>query len=410
MGGWIKNIINGMIDAVLNTITSASMAALNWVLNLLGDSVFHSPDMTGLPQVIYMSSRAQMAANAAMTLILVIVGLIAMTHGTVQDRHSLKEMLPRMVLGFAMANMANPIFRMVIGAGNAVTAGLAGGDFTDQDSFNAIKRTVGDVTSDPAQLIMVLVLREVALWMLVFVVITWLGRLSVLLVVAATGPAALMCHAIPFAEPLARVWWRALLSCLAVQILQAVTLHMAVATLLVPNANLPALGLPSDPTGLFNLLIACFLLWMVIRIPKWVTRNFGGPTSRGASMLGSIVRLIIVQQTLGAIGLKGGGRRLIGRKPGAGAGAGGAGAGGVRPPSPHFHQHANQHAHLHQHLHVQPPRGTSAPGTPRPRPYQAGNLTPNARPQAGRPPQGLQNRPALPPAARPRRAIGPGPS
>jgi hypothetical protein len=62
MSGWIKNIINGMIDAVLNTITSATLAALNWVLNLLNDNVFHSPDMTGLPQVIYLSSRAQLAA------------------------------------------------------------------------------------------------------------------------------------------------------------------------------------------------------------------------------------------------------------------------------------------------------------------------------------------------------------
>jgi hypothetical protein len=402
--GWIRDIVNDMIDGVLNTITSATLSALNWVLNHLGDNIFHSPDMTGLPQVIYMSSRAQLAANAAMTLIVAVVGLIAMTHGTVQDRRSLKDMLPRMVIGFAMANLANPIFRAVIGAGNAVTEGLAGGSFTNQDSFSAIKRTVSDVTSDPAQFIVALVLRELAMWMLVFVVITWLGRLSVLLVVAATGPAALMCHAIPFAEPVARIWWKSLLSCLAVQILQAVTLHMAVATLLVPSANLPALGLPHDPTGLFNLLIACFLLWMVIRIPKWVTRNFGGPTSRGASILGSIVRVIIMQQVLGAVGLKGGGRRLIGRKPSAGAGAA-----GIRPPSPHFHQHANQHAHLHQHLHVHPPGG-SAPGTGRPRPYQAGDVTPNARPQAGRPPLGLQNRPALPPAGGPRRAIGPGPS
>jgi hypothetical protein len=50
--------------------------------------------------------------------------------------------------------------------------------------------------------------------MLVFVVIPFLGRLAVLLVVAAPGPAALMCHAIPFAELVARAWWKSLLSCL----------------------------------------------------------------------------------------------------------------------------------------------------------------------------------------------------
>jgi hypothetical protein len=137
-----------------------------------------------------------------------------------------------------------------------------------------------------------------------------------------------------------------------------------------------------------------------------VTRNFGGSTSRASSVLGSMVRLIVVQQVLGATGLKGG-RRLIGRKPGVAAGAATA---GIRPPSPHFHQHSAAHQHLHQHLHVHPTRGTGAPGTPRPRPYQAGNVTPNARPQAGRPPQSQQNRPILPSAGGPRRAIGSGPS
>jgi hypothetical protein len=403
--GWIKDLVNGLINGVINWITSGSMAALNWVLSLLNNDVFHSPDMSSLPQVMYMSSRAQLAANAAMTLVVMIVGLIAMTHGTPQDRQSLKEMLPRVVIGYAMANMAGPIFRLVIGAGNAVTAALGGGTFNDQDSFNAIKRTVTDVTSDPVSAIMALVLRELALWMLVFVVVTWLGRLSVLLIVAATAPAALVCHAIPFAEPVARIWWKSLLSCLAVQILQAVTLHMAVASLLVPSANLPALGLPHDPTGLFNMLITCFLLWMVIKIPKWVTRNFGGATSRAGSVLGSIVRLVVVQQLLGAVGLRGGGK-LLGRRAGAAAPAGAAG-GGFRPPSPHFHQHAaTQHQHLHMHMH--PPRANAPSGGGRRPPFQAGDVTPPSRSQPGRPSPAM-SRPALP-AGQPRRAIGPGPS
>jgi len=399
MTGWIKSIINNMINGVLNLFTSATMSALNWVLKLLNDQIFHSPDLTRLPQVIYMSSRAQLAANACMTLIVVVVGLIAMTHGTLQDRHSLKELLPRMVFGFALANMANPIIRGVITAANAVTEALAGGDFTSQDSFNAIQRTVADVTSDPAQFIVALVLKEIAMWMLVLLVITWLGRLSVLLVVAATAPAALMCHAIPFAEPIAKLWWRALLSALAVQVLQAVTLQMAVSTMLVPSANLPALGLPHDPTGMFNMLVACFLLWMVIRIPKWVARNAGGSGGTGSGgRFGSIVRVVITQQVLGAVGLRGGGRKLLRRQ----AAAAGRGAGGPRQPVNHFHRHATTHQHLHMHppgAGPSPAGGTSAgPGTgggsARRPAYWAGNVTPPTRPPAGRPPLALPGRPA----------------
>ena len=211
--------------------------------------------------------------------------------------------------------------------------------------------------------------------MLVFVVLTWLGRLSVLLVVAATGPAALMCHAIPFAEPVARIWWKSLLSCLAVQILQAVTLHMAVATLLVPGANLPALGLPNDPTGLFNLLIACFLLWMVIRIPKWVTRNFGGATSRGAQH----PRLDRPADRRAA-----GARR---DRPEAAAASGCLGRKRrrrARPVSAHRRRiSTSTPTHQHTSTCTFTRRAATPPGRPGPAPYQAGNV-PSERPSAGR--------------------------
>jgi hypothetical protein len=237
-----------------------------------------------------------------------------------------------------------------------------------------------------------LVLRELVLWMLVLLVITWLGRLSVLLVVAGTAPVALMCHALAWTEPVARIWWRSLFGCLAVQVLQAVTLHMAVATLLSSNANLPALGLPHDPTGLLNLLIACFLLWLVIRIPRWVGRNFGGNAGRGASLLGSVVRVVLVQRALGALGLRGG-TMLRRGKPG-------AGAAGMRSPATHLHSHqhaGNTNQHLHQHLHVHPPRsgrpsGSPTPGTPTPGGPTPGGPTPGgppvARPHGGRGPAG----------------------
>ena len=215
MSGWINDMITAMINGVLNAMTTRIMSALNSVLGWLSDNIFHSPDLTALPQIAYMSSRAQLTANASMTLIVVIVGLIAMSHGTVQDRHSLKELLPRMVLGFALANLAVPIVRVVIVGANAVTEALAGGQFTSQDSFNEIKRTIVGVTTDPAQFIAAQVLRLIALWMLAVLVITWLGRLTVLMVVAATGPVALLCHAVAWAEPVARIWWRSLLSCVA---------------------------------------------------------------------------------------------------------------------------------------------------------------------------------------------------
>ncbi len=377
MGGWIKDLIAGLIDAVLNTLTTATMTALNWVLGLLSSTVFTSPDVTGLPQVKFVAGDAQIAANAAMVLVVMVAGIVAMTHGSVQDRYTIKELLPRLVIGFAAANLSAPIVSGVINAGNALTQSMAGQRFNSTDSFNQIKRVITDTTTDPSMFVVALVLRELALWMLVLLVITWLGRIGVLLVVAGVAPVALMCHALPQTEPVARLWWRSLLSCLAVQVLQAVTLYMAVATLLSPQANLPALGLPHDPTGLINLLIACFLLWLVIRIPKWVARNFGGPAARGSNILGSVVRVVLIQQALGAIGLRGG--KLFGR------GRAGAGVRGVRQPATHLHSHQHANSHLHQHLHLHPPRPHSRYTTPTPESPIPATTRP-ARPHGGRGP------------------------
>jgi len=63
MGGGINDLITGLIETVLNTLTSATQAALNWVLGLLAASVFSSPDVTALPQVSYVSGRAQLVGG-----------------------------------------------------------------------------------------------------------------------------------------------------------------------------------------------------------------------------------------------------------------------------------------------------------------------------------------------------------
>jgi hypothetical protein len=391
MGGWINDIVTALLGAVIHGITLAVQAGLNWVLGLLATTLFASPDVTALPQVQYTSGQAQLVANAGMGLIVTVAGALAMTHGSVQDRYSVKELLPRLLIGFTLANLAIPIVRAAITGANAVTDAMVGTRFTSTDSFGQIRRIVVGAATDQNLAMWVVILQVLVLVMLVVVVFTWLGRLTGLLVVAGVGPVALACHALPQTDPVAQVWWRSLGGLLLVQVLQAVTLHLAVATLLTPGANLPALGLPGDPTGVFNLLITCYLLWLVIRIPRWVARTFGGTRGRSGSILGYVVRVVVVQQLLGAVGLRGG--RLIGRGGRAAAAAGGGGA-----TVTHLHSHANSHLHQHVHLH---------PG----RPWPAQNAAGSARPGAARPHGGRTAAGALPaPAAAASRPTGTGPS
>ena len=361
MDDWIKDLVNTLINTVLDALTSATQAALNWVLGLLSSTVFTSPNVTTLPQVTYIAGHAQLAANAFMVLIVMVVGIVAMTHGSVQERYALKEMLPRVVIGFAAANLAIPIVAAVIAGANAVTAAMVGDAFNSQDSFDQIKRVVIDTTSDPAMFLVALVLRELVLWMLVLLVITWLGRLSVLLVVAGTAPVALMCHALAFTEPVARIWWRSLLSCLAVQVLQAITLHMAVATLLSSNANLPALGLPQRPDRAAQ--HADRLFPAVAGHPH---PQMGGPHLRRHYRPRRQPARLRRACRAGPAGARG--ARVARRQAAAPRQARGAAA-GMRSPATHLHAHqhaGNTNQHLHQHLHVHPPRPGRPPTSPPP--------------------------------------------
>src|SRR5262249_24691765 len=139
-------------------LTSATLAALNWVLGLLSATVFTSPNVTGLPQVAYIAGNAQLVANGCMVLVVMVVGILAMTHGSVQERYSLKEMLPRLVIGFGLANLAVPIVDGTIAGANALTQAMVGDSVSGPDSFSQIKRIVVSTPVEPQLFLVALVL------------------------------------------------------------------------------------------------------------------------------------------------------------------------------------------------------------------------------------------------------------
>ena len=49
MTGWISELVQAMLDTVLDTLTTATLAVLDWVLGLLSATVFTSPDVMALP-------------------------------------------------------------------------------------------------------------------------------------------------------------------------------------------------------------------------------------------------------------------------------------------------------------------------------------------------------------------------
>jgi hypothetical protein len=151
--------------------------------------------------------------------------------------------------------------------------------------------------------------------------VTFIIRIGTLVFLVGIAPLALACHASPFTEGAAKLWWRSFGGLLATVTAQAFALHTTVVIFLDPAANLPSLGIPADPSGTFNLIMIACLLWATIKVPslmrRYVTQGGGGRNPAGM-----FLRMISVQQLTGMLRAP---LRRVGRTTGRGVGAAAAG-------------------------------------------------------------------------------------
>jgi hypothetical protein len=294
MGGFlVDEVVGGLLKMV-----SATLAAL-W--ELLAGTAFTTPDVTGLPQVAAISARMLTIVNVSFVLAVLAAGVLVMGRETVQSRYGVAELGPRLVIGWIAANFAAPLCSWMIGFGNSLTEAVTGAQLRpDKDlrQLSAVMTASFTNTQDAFLAVVIAVILTVLTGMLLA---TWIVRIGTLIVVVSVAPLALACHATPFTDAVARVWWRSFAVLLATVTLQALALHVTLTVFLDPQANLPAMMLPDDPTGngTVNLLIIVCLLWTTVRIPALLRRSMGG--ARQQNILSLVLRMAVVQRITGLL-------------------------------------------------------------------------------------------------------------
>jgi len=337
-----------LFDSVLSWLTGKILDGLNALWNLLLHLALTIPDVTTLPQVHDITTTSLLIVNTAYVLAILAVGVVVMSRETVQTRYGLQELGPRLVIGWIGANMSTFICTNLINGANALTQALAGDSISGTGSFGQLHDTITSAASNAPGAVLTMVIMAILAVLTATLMVQWLVRLGLLVVVVGIAPVALACHGTPWTEPAAKLWWRTLLGTLGTVVLQALALHTALSVFLNPAANLPALGIPNDPTNTLNLFIVMCLLWAVVKIPglmrRYVTKSSGGGASIG--------RFVILQQLTRALtrtitkvpvrapagaasraagGTAGGaGGRISGTRPY----PGGGGGGGRVPPRP----------------------------------------------------------------------------
>ncbi len=350
MDTYFKHLAIALINGAIGWMASAVVEIIKMIWGLLSGTAFTTPDVSTLPQVSTIVGKSMMVVNVCFILAIITAGIVVMTNGTVQSRYGVGELLPRLVFGWIAANFAMPICQNLISLANAFTTGLTGEGVDSKGSLDHLKGVVTDsLKSAPIALLSVIIglLISVLTGMLL---LTWLVRLGVLIFLVGISPAALACHATPFTDGAARLWWRAMLATLGTVVLQAIALQTTLSIFLSPAANLPMLGIPNDPTGTLNLFIIVCLLWVVIKIPslmrRYVTKGGGGH-----NVFGLMLRMVLVQQATSVLRMPfrraGGGRAGTatagstggggprGGRPGGGGGGGGSRGGGGRTRMPY---------------------------------------------------------------------------
>ncbi|GIJ35018.1 hypothetical protein [Micromonospora sediminimaris] len=329
--------IAAVLDRVLEWIAARVADVIDALWRLLSWAFLVVPDVTALPQVQTISTRALFVANTCYVVAIVACGVVVMARDSVQARYGVAELAPRLLIGIIGANFAMPMCRELIAVGNALIQALIGESVTTDGSLDQLRRTIVDALTNPANALLTLVIGVVIAVLAAMIMAGWVLRLGLLVILVGLAPAALACHGTPWTEPVAKLWWRAFLGVFATVGGQGIALHAGLTVFVSPTANLPALGLPNDPTGTLNLFIVCCLLLAVTRIPGLVRRYVTGGQSR--NVVGAFVRVAIVQQLGRALtgGLWGGaGRAAAGAVVGRTRRAGNLAArfGGVPLPQP----------------------------------------------------------------------------
>ena len=316
-------------------------SALTPVMDTLGTTVLSTPDLTNNPQVTAIWTTSLVIANAVFVLFVVIGGFVVTSRETMQSRHGLKQILPRLVIGGVGANVSLLICAEILKAVNALTAAIAGQGIDAPTAATAITQAIEAAAQGSNFLLTLLALG--ALVMALVVVLTFILRVAAMILLIGVAPLALMCHAIPQTEGLAHTWWRAFGACLGMQLAQAFIMLATVRVFLTPTGT-AFLGVPTTTDGYLGILVCLSMLWVQIKLPGWMKMVVLGPLgqSKGRGPLGQLVATILTIKTLGVAAGVLGGAKAAGAAAGTAARPGSpttprprpSGPGSGRPPSP----------------------------------------------------------------------------
>jgi hypothetical protein len=262
-----------------NLVTSA----LSPVFDLLGRTVFSTPDLADNGRIRQLWGFSLGVADAALLLLLLVGAGLVTVGGGLASQLTAKELLPRLLVAAIAANVSLLLLRQMIDLSNALTRGILGPVEPSKVAGQMIGLLGTAALGNP--FLALLALAVIVLGILV--VVGYVIRVAAMVVLAAAAPLLLIGHVLPQTEGYARTWWRAMLAFLAAPVAQSLLLVAAFRVLLTGDG---VLGLPGG-SGLIDILVVGTLLYFLYKVPFWMLNAaFAGTGSRAVLQVKRIGR------------------------------------------------------------------------------------------------------------------------
>lgn len=306
-------------------------SAINPVFGMLGKSLLATPQLDEWGRVQGLWTGSLVVANACYVLLVVIGGLTLMGHQSLQSSYTVKDIAPRLVVGMVASNISLLLVGKAIAFANALAAALLGQGVDPDAAAGQLQKIIVHALNPSDVGIFIVV---VAIWAVLLgtvLVLIYIVRIMLTILLIAAAPLALACHALPQTEGLAKLWWRALAGVLGIQVAQALVFITAMKVLFTTDmVTWFGVHAPKDQV---NLWVAVCLMYILIRIPSWISRMvWQGGLSRSPIVHAAktAATIVLFRGMLGKIGTS----RTAGKAPAPGSAAGGTRPSGPTPPTP----------------------------------------------------------------------------
>jgi hypothetical protein len=313
VGCLVTHAINGWLAGL-------AKAAITPVFSFFGTHLLTTPDLSA-PQMKRAKELwlvSEVIANTIFVIFIVIGGMLLMSGSALGATP--KDVVPRLVLAFIAANTSQLIIGHAITVANGLSRAFLdyGADHLDPvGAADLIVKTMAANVATAGALGALICLVAVVLGAVVAV--GYLIRLTLIMLLTAAAPLALVCHALPQTEPLAKLWWRAVTGMLSIQVAQSLIFATAIGVLVAKNDDTPPVPMLPSRDGLIDLLLVVTLLYVLARVPSWVSKAIWRG-ALGGSPLRSATRMLVSMLVLRRIsrGLGGARARDTPRRPGPG--------------------------------------------------------------------------------------------